>query len=59
MKLADINNKFYTRLNRIDKITHLKDKSTKELLKEKNTHIKLNDEIINLEESNYIVIEII
>ena len=58
-ELADINNQFYTLLNRIDKIPNLKDKLTKELLKYKKTHIKVNDEIINLKDSNYIVIEVI
>ena len=57
--MADINNQFYTLLNRIDKIPNLKEKLTKELLKYKKTHIKVNDQIINLKESNYIVIEVI
>ena len=58
-ELADINNQFYTLLNRIDKIPNLKDKLTKELLNYKKTQIKINDEIINLKDSNYIVIEVI
>ena len=58
-ELADINNQFFTLLNRIDKIPNLKDKLTKELLKYKKTHIKVNDEIISLKDSNYIVIEVI
>ena len=56
---ADINNQFYTLLNRIDKIPNPKDKLTKEVLKDKKTHSKVNDEIINLKDSNYIVIEVI
>ena len=56
-ELADTNNRFYTLLNRLDKIPNLKDKLTKELLTYKRTHIKVNDEIINWKDSNYIVIE--
>ena len=55
---ADINNQFYTISNSIDKIPNL-DKLTKELLKEKKTHIKVNDERINLKDSNFIVSEVI
>ena len=51
-ELADINNQFYTLLNRIDKIPNLKDELTKELLKYKKTHIKVNDDVINLKDSN-------
>jgi len=58
-ELADINNQFYTLLNRIDKIRNLKNKLAKELLKYKKTHIKVNDEIINLTDINYIVIGVI
>ena len=58
-ELADINNQFYTLLNRVDKIPNLKDKLTKELLKEKKTHIIVNDEVINLRDSNFIVFVII
>jgi len=58
-ELADINNQFYTLLNRIDKAPNLKDELAKELLKYKKTHIKVNDEIINLKGSKYIVIEVI
>ena len=58
-ELADVNNQFYTLLHRIYKIPNLKDKSTNELLKYKKTHIKVNDEIMNLKDSNYIVIEVI
>ena len=58
-ELADIKNRFYTLSNRIGRIPQLKDKLTKELLKEKRTHIKVNDETINLKDSNYIVIEVI
>ena len=54
--MADINNQLYTRLNRIYKIPNRKDKLTKELLKDKTAHIKNNNEIINLQDSNYIVI---
>ena len=57
-ELADINNQFYTLLNRIDKIPSLKDKLTKDLLNYKK-HIKNNDEIVNLKGSNYSVIEVI
>ena len=58
-EMADINNQFYSLLNRIDKIPNLKEKLTKELLNYKKTHIKVNDQIINLKDSNYIVIEVI
>ena len=58
-EFADINNQFYTLLNRIDKIPNLKDKLTKELLNEKKTHIKVDGEIINLKDSNYMVIEVV
>ena len=57
-ELADISNQFYTLLNRIDKVPNLKDKVVKELLKYKKSHIKVNDDIINLKDSNYIVIEV-
>ena len=57
--LANINNQFYTLLNRIDKIPNLKNKLTKEVLKDKRTHFKVNDEIITLKDNNYIVIEVI
>jgi len=57
-ELAYINNQFYTLLNRIDKLPNIKDKLTKELPKLKKTHIKVNDEIVNLKDRNYIVIEI-
>ena len=43
----------------LKKIPNLKDKLTKELLKEKRTHIKINDEIMNSKDSNYILIEVI
>ena len=58
-ELADINNQFYTLLNRINKIPNLKGKLTNELLKGKKAHIKVNDQIINLKDSNYSVIEVI
>ena len=58
-ELADINSQFYTLLKRSHKIPNLKGKLTKEVLKDKKTHIKVNDEIINLKDSNYIVIEVI
>ena len=58
-ELADINSLFCTLLDRIGKIPNLKDKVAKELLKGKKTHIKVNDEIINLRESNYIVVKVI
>ena len=51
-ELADITNQLYTPLNRIDKIPNLKDKLTKELLKYKNTLIKVIDEVINLKDIN-------
>ena len=57
--LADINNQCYTLLNRIHKMPNLKDKLTNELLKDKKTHVKVNDEIINLKDSSYKVIEVI
>ena len=57
--MADINNQFYSLLSRIDKIPNLKEKLTKELLNDKKTHIKVNDQLINLKDSNYIVIEAI
>ena len=57
--MADINNQVYTRLNRIYKIPNRKDKLTKELLKDEKAHIKNNDEIINLQDSNSIVIKVI
>ena len=56
-EFADINNQFYTLLNRIDKMPNLKNKLTRELQKYTKTHI--NYEIMNLEDSNYIGIEII
>jgi len=58
-EMADINNQFYALLNRIQKIPNLNDKLTKELLKDKKTQIKVNDEIINLKDSNYIIIEVV
>ena len=58
-ELADIKNQFHTLLNRTGRIPQLKDKLTKELLKQKRTHIKVNYETINLKASNYIVIEVI
>ena len=58
-EMADINNQFYALLNRIQKIPNLNDKLTKEVLKDKKTQIKVNDEIINLKDSNYITIEVI
>ena len=45
-ELADINNQ----------IPNLTDKITKELLKATKTHIKVNDQIINVKDSNYIII---
>ena len=57
-EMVDINNQFYTLLNRIDKIPNLKQKLTKELFFFK-THIKVNDQIINVKDNNYIVIEVI
>ena len=58
-EMADINNQFYTLFNRIDKIPNLKDKLTNELLKYKKPLIKVNDQIISLKDSNYIVVEVI
>ena len=58
-EMADINNQFYALLNRIPKIPNLHDKLTKELLKDKKTQIKVNDEIINLKDSNYLIIEVV
>jgi hypothetical protein len=58
-EMADINNQFYALLNRIQQIPNLNDKLTKELLKDKKTQIKVNDEIINLKDSNYIIIEVV
>ena len=58
-ELADSDNQFYTLLHRIDKIPNLKNKWTKELLKYKKTHVKVNDQIINLKDSSLIVIEVI
>ena len=58
-EMADINNQFYALLNRIQKIPNLNDKLTKELLKDKKTQIKVNDEIINLKGSNYIIIVVV
>ena len=57
--MADINNTVYALLNRIQKIPNLNDKLTKELLKYKQTQITVNDEIINLKDSNYIIIEVV
>ena len=57
--LADINNQYYTLLNRIDKTPHLQDKLTKEVLTDKKTHIKVNAEIINLKDSSYTDIKVI
>ena len=58
-EIGDINNQFYTLLNSMDQIPILKDKLTKELLKYKKAHIKVNDQIRNFKDSNYIVIEVI
>ena len=58
-ELADSKNQFHTLSNRIGRIPQLKDKSTKELLKRKRTQIYVNEETINLKDSNHIVIEVI
>jgi len=58
-ELADINNQVYTLVNRVDKIPNLKDKLTEEFVNDKNTHVKVNDEIINLKDSNSIYIAVI
>ena len=52
-EMADIKNHFHTLLNRIDK------KLTQESLKYKKAQMKVNDQIINLKDSNYIVIGVI
>ena len=57
-ELADINNQFYTLLNRIHKIPKFEDKLTKEVLQYKKTRIEVKDAINNLKDSNYIVIEV-
>ena len=41
------------------KIPNLRNELTKEVLKEKKTHIKVNDEIIHLKDSTSTVIEVI
>ena len=43
----------------MDKIPNLKDRLTNELLKYEKTHVKVNDDIINLKDNNYTVIEVI
>ena len=58
-EMADINTQFYALLNRIKQIPNLHDKLAKELSKDKKTQIKVNDEIINLKDSNYIIIEVV
>jgi len=58
-EFADINNEFQTLLKSIDKMPNLKDKFANELLNKKKTHIKVNDEIMNLKDSSYIVAEVI
>ena len=55
--LADINNQFHTLLRRIDEVKNFKEKLTKELLKYIKTPITVNDEILNLKDSNYTFIE--
>ena len=45
--------------NGIDKMPNLKDKLAKELLKDKQTHIKVNDEVINSKDRSCTVVEIL
>jgi len=58
-EMADIDNQFYAPLNRINKIPSLKEKLTKGILRYKKAHLKVNDQIIKMEDSNYIIIEVI
>ena len=58
-EMVEINNQFDALFNKIKKIPKVNDKFTETLLKKKPSQIKLNDEVINLNESNYIIIEIV